>query len=80
MFHIKTVSYTHLDVYKRQRNGYAKEYDESRAWCETQKMQDCYIQSVDGLKPVSYTHLDVYKRQSGLPGSPALYHRNAGRG
>ena len=30
------------------RNGYAKEYDESRAWCETQKMQDCYIQSVDG--------------------------------
>ena len=39
------------------RNGYAKEYDESRAWCETQKMQDCYIQSVDGLKPVSYTHL-----------------------
>ena len=32
------------------RNGYAKEYDESRAWCETQKMQDCYIQSVDGLK------------------------------
>ncbi len=32
------------------RNGYAKEYDESRAWCETQKMQDCYIQSVAGLK------------------------------
>ena len=32
------------------RNGYEKEYDESRAWCETQKMQDCYIQSVDGLK------------------------------
>ena len=32
------------------RNGYAKEYDESRAWCEAQKMQDCYIQSVDGLK------------------------------
>ena len=27
------------------RNGYEKEYDESRAWCETQKMQDCYIQS-----------------------------------
>ena len=23
------------------RNGYAKEYDESRAWCEAQKMQDC---------------------------------------
>ena len=32
------------------RNGYAKEYDESRAWCEAQKMQDCYIQSEDGLK------------------------------
>ena len=32
------------------RNGYAKEYEESRAWCEAQKMQDCYIQSVDGLK------------------------------
>ena len=57
------------------RNGYAKEYDESRAWCETQKMQDCYIKSIDGLKlhalylpaedakriviSVSYTHLTL---------------------
>lgn len=32
------------------QNGYEKEYNESKAWCFAQKMQDCYIQSIDGLK------------------------------
>ena len=32
------------------QNGYAREYNESKAWCFEQKMQDCYIKSIDGLK------------------------------
>ena len=32
------------------RNGYAREYNESKAWCLEQKMQNCYIKSIDGLK------------------------------
>ena len=30
------------------QNGYAREYNESKAWCFEQKMQDCYIKSIDG--------------------------------
>ena len=32
------------------QNGYAREYNESKAWCFKQNMQDCYIKSIDGLK------------------------------
>lgn len=32
------------------QNGYEKEYHESKEWCFAQKMEDCYIRSVDGLK------------------------------
>ena len=32
------------------QNGYAREYNESKAWCFEQNMQDCYIKSIDGLK------------------------------
>ena len=32
------------------QNGYAREYNESKVWCFEQKMQDCYIKSIDGLK------------------------------
>ena len=28
------------------QNGYAREYNESKAWCFEQKMQDCYIKSM----------------------------------
>lgn len=28
---------------------FAKEYEEGKAWCRKQKMQDCYMRSVDGL-------------------------------
>ena len=54
------VSYTHLDVYKRQVLPMRRVMD--------------FLRSVDGLVmgtiflvavgPVSYTHLDVYKRQA----------------
>ena len=48
---IYTVSYTHLDVYKRQilshKNGH---------WL-------IFFYTVPSIRPVSYTHLDVYKRQ-----------------
>ena len=44
------VSYTHLDVYKRQEFNYAREALELGSFNYA-------------LKPVSYTHLDVYKRQ-----------------
>ena len=74
---ITPVSYTHLDVYKRQ--------DEDRT--TVLYLQDCaqqagqetrflYVEELglgvggmltdldDNVIPVSYTHLDVYKRQS----------------
>ena len=59
----RAVSYTHLDVYKRQlRHGW------KLFW---QVKTDVMIKGEDlfrtgivlGVKPVSYTHLDVYKRQ-----------------
>lgn len=31
------------------RNGFEKEYEEGKAWCRQQTMQDCYIKSKDGL-------------------------------
>ena len=61
-----TVSYTHLDVYKRQEErevkGMKKDMDKIQFEYryevqELMKVIDKYV------KPVSYTHLDVYKRQ-----------------
>ena len=51
------VSYTHLDVYKRQglRVDVGRR-DAGRTAGET-------VVSLDGVVSVSYTHLDVYKRQ-----------------
>ena len=59
------VSYTHLDVYKRQ------EIDEVNTGYKVSNISrdaDGVIariiaDSYDGRWPVSYTHLDVYKRQ-----------------
>ena len=48
------VSYTHLDVYKRQAMGYSKKDVAYTA-------PDCGC--TGGAASVSYTHLDVYKRQ-----------------
>ena len=35
------------------RNGYARVYNESKAWCLEQKMQDCYIKSIDGAMDIA---------------------------
>ena len=55
---ITTVSYTHLDVYKRQVQYRAD--DVVRLFTESFHKRygvEC------SAAPVSYTHLDVYKRQ-----------------
>ena len=54
----EAVSYTHLDVYKRQRFTSAQIPVTGQRDTATVKA---------GIKvfPVSYTHLDVYKRQCG---------------
>ena len=47
-----SVSYTHLDVYKRQN------------WESVEGKPDVLIyKEGEAYKAVSYTHLDVYKRQ-----------------
>ena len=59
---MRSVSYTHLDVYKRQVLGLAKDI---KAGCDKFSVEE----PAEGIiKPVSYTHLDVYKRQ--FPGRP----------
>ena len=56
---MRPVSYTHLDVYKRQ--GWTSQ----RAFCLFAGLQPGAGPGKDGAGtgPVSYTHLDVYKRQ-----------------
>ena len=55
-FSCRAVSYTHLDVYKRQA------LEKARAG--NQKFLASFSPAQEsGLKAVSYTHLDVYKRQ-----------------
>ena len=51
---LETVSYTHLDVYKRQPDCIAP-------WIPA-SVGPTYSLGTD--PPVSYTHLDVYKRQA----------------
>ena len=59
------VSYTHLDVYKRQ----ARENRLHRLHAEPGRARGDLLgggsvcESDTGGQPVSYTHLDVYKRQ-----------------
>ena len=52
---IKTVSYTHLDVYKRQVPKLTSEKKRQKKWILTNRKY--------WTTSVSYTHLDVYKRQ-----------------
>ena len=54
-----TVSYTHLDVYKRQVLKEAKSAVVLRG---TKEKQNVFTDASGA--PVSYTHLDVYKRQN----------------
>ena len=71
-----TVSYTHLDVYKRQEiDGVFSDCIEGVIFCILptgiarlrQGDGRCFARLQDGERhrhiPVSYTHLDVYKRQ-----------------
>ena len=69
-----TVSYTHLDVYKRQALAYGLGIGGARAGLlettyRTETETDLFGEQavlcggVCALMPVSYTHLDVYKRQ-----------------
>ena len=53
------VSYTHLDVYKRQEYG----WEVMDAFLDDMKEEDPDLLILSGDLTVSYTHLDVYKRQ-----------------
>ena len=53
------VSYTHLDVYKRQLCGCRRRYRGTDFACRNGAARH----SRKGAVSVSYTHLDVYKRQ-----------------
>ena len=52
---VMPVSYTHLDVYKRQV--------EKRSIINEFSLAAFVVSASLILRPVSYTHLDVYKRQ-----------------
>ncbi len=59
------VSYTHLDVYKRQPPPLSKSTDETFVGAYPWNKSREAIGRDRPLTPVSYTHLDVYKRQAG---------------
>ena len=71
---VKSVSYTHLDVYKRQASALVGKEVVGQAaknvlakGMRTNMVTGGIMMAVqtvpDAVKPVSYTHLDVYKRQ-----------------
>ena len=80
---MKTVSYTHLDVYKRQLHGFglpcAKELLRRNNAFYTMDYHDGAFQFcfewpdvACNSCAVSYTHLDVYKRQA-IPSLTILF-------
>ena len=67
------VSYTHLDVYKRQGAGLVRPVGKAEKIADRLQRETKVAGVADErqplhrgpvVKPVSYTHLDVYKRQS----------------
>ena len=56
----QAVSYTHLDVYKRQLKKILKLLEQGRLYIKLLRM---VVQKLRIPESVSYTHLDVYKRQ-----------------
>ena len=72
---IRTVSYTHLDVYKRQKRSRLFRYREVQLYLfakseftkgcidRAREMGNVTLVTYKDILPVSYTHLDVYKRQ-----------------
>ena len=59
-----SVSYTHLDVYKRQGIGSAQGADKAIEAVKLAVASPLLETKINGATPVSYTHLDVYKRQA----------------
>ena len=75
----RAVSYTHLDVYKRQglcRQTAVKEPVEAVwEWCAASSDLSCQLRQGGTsllFLAVSYTHLDVYKRQLFLAGAGSV--------
>ena len=67
-YYERSVSYTHLDVYKRQALGYVNPYAAVKRHCrgpltKREGVVQKVHQSGISILTVSYTHLDVYKRQ-----------------
>ena len=61
---IEAVSYTHLDVYKRQIRAHAGlDIGGTMIGMHLRDVAVPVRLSLDHIGPVSYTHLDVYKRQ-----------------
>ena len=61
---MRAVSYTHLDVYKRQIQSYEMFQDTPLVDASANGHLDVVqLLLENGADPVSYTHLDVYKRQ-----------------
>ena len=73
------VSYTHLDVYKRQvvdstivvkeselKDLYNKQKEQFKQYQETRDIKYIDVQVTASAAAVSYTHLDVYKRQGSI--------------
>ena len=58
----RAVSYTHLDVYKRQVNGTPTVITVDREYSDVLPSLNLVAEITPDF-PVSYTHLDVYKRQ-----------------
>ena len=66
---LEPVSYTHLDVYKRQLKDMEPELGQPRyTTMDVSSAYDAFQEDGQRMAAVSYTHLDVYKRQA-LPGS-----------
>ena len=63
MVWITPVSYTHLDVYKRQQYQEIELFDKLGLFSNGRIARDNLPEGVYCYDPVSYTHLDVYKRQ-----------------
>ena len=57
----RAVSYTHLDVYKRQLYYTLLHNKYKKSAASKNKLS---FRTLAGVNPVSYTHLDVYKRQT----------------
>ena len=56
----RPVSYTHLDVYKRQIFNSLRKLDVLQELVDDRDVTEIMV---NGPNAVSYTHLDVYKRQ-----------------